>query len=466
MARKSVLKKEWLLVVASVALTLVIALGLIRYFAPQLLGIPVDLRTVQVAKEVPPFFDNIFRPEDFTAKDFIIEDPYIVRAKPLFRNELQMGPNDILGFRNRNVPCGAEVITIGDSQTYGNTTPLEQNWPSTMQRMLKPPGTIVYNMSCGAWAGVEYLEILKKALYFKPKVVVVAYYTGNDSLGSFLKAYGNDHYKDLRLDPSLSESDAPKVAFPPPRTDQFRVVFSDGVRTVFTPKLRHSCNEFNKVVDVGYEIMARTAEKMAEIAGPKEVKMVFTIIPTKEYAYEKKMKKEGFAMPPGYMELVNDERKRIQWLSDKFSRIPGAVYADVAGPLQEAALDAVELYPHDGNGHPVWKGYEVIATALAPVVQKLLPKPLAGPVGLSMDMNNFYPFFIAEGKLYGLKDQETLDYVQKKYGKFPFTTYDDINLIPWGGTLDLAMLKEKEGEQTAVGEARAETPTAGAQSAH
>ena len=53
------LKKEWLLMGVSVIATLLLALGLVRWFAPQLLGIPVDLQLVKVQKEVPPFFDNI-----------------------------------------------------------------------------------------------------------------------------------------------------------------------------------------------------------------------------------------------------------------------------------------------------------------------------------------------------------------------------------------------------------------------
>ncbi|MCR4346774.1 MAG: hypothetical protein NUV55_06190, partial [Sulfuricaulis sp.] len=36
-----------------VVITLTVAIGLIRWFAPQLLGIPVDLQSVRVSKEVP-----------------------------------------------------------------------------------------------------------------------------------------------------------------------------------------------------------------------------------------------------------------------------------------------------------------------------------------------------------------------------------------------------------------------------
>ncbi len=79
------MKKEWLLVLGSVLITLIIALGWIRWLAPGLLGIPPDLQLVQVDKRIPPFYDNIFRLEDYASKDFIINDPNTIqRAKPLF----------------------------------------------------------------------------------------------------------------------------------------------------------------------------------------------------------------------------------------------------------------------------------------------------------------------------------------------------------------------------------------------
>ena len=169
------MKKEWILIIISVSLTLVIALTLVRWFAPQLLGLPVDLQMVRVAKEVPPFFDGVFRPEDYKNQKYIIQDPYIMRAKPLLPSFLRMGPNDILGFRNRSVPNIADIITIGDSQTYGNNVFLEQNWPNNMVKDMHDQTPILYNISVGGWGAAEYFEIFHKALYLQPKVVIVAF---------------------------------------------------------------------------------------------------------------------------------------------------------------------------------------------------------------------------------------------------------------------------------------------------
>ena len=41
---------------------------------------------------------------------------------------------DQWGFRNRSVPTAVDVVTIGDSHTYGNTAKSEDAWPSVAGR--------------------------------------------------------------------------------------------------------------------------------------------------------------------------------------------------------------------------------------------------------------------------------------------------------------------------------------------
>jgi hypothetical protein len=57
------MKKEWLLLSISVLVTLIAALGIIRWMAPGLLGVPVDLQLVQVDEKLPPFYEGAFRRE-------------------------------------------------------------------------------------------------------------------------------------------------------------------------------------------------------------------------------------------------------------------------------------------------------------------------------------------------------------------------------------------------------------------
>src|SRR5262249_37665666 len=159
-------------------------------------------------------FDGVFRDQDYLSSDFILPDPIFVnRAKPMIDDQFVAGPHDILGFRNRSVPDTADIITIGDSQTYGNNVPVEYDWPSRLRSFISDTKSAqVYNMSCGGWDGIQYFEIMKAALRFRPRVVVVAFYSGNDPVGAFADVYGAPRWKDFRLDPQLRAEDAPAVA--------------------------------------------------------------------------------------------------------------------------------------------------------------------------------------------------------------------------------------------------------------
>jgi hypothetical protein len=62
------MKKDWLLLAASIVLTLGVALGIVRWLAPQLLGITPDLQLVKIDKKVPPFFETCLGPKISKAK--------------------------------------------------------------------------------------------------------------------------------------------------------------------------------------------------------------------------------------------------------------------------------------------------------------------------------------------------------------------------------------------------------------
>ena len=208
-------KKELLLLSATIIGTLFLCVVVLRAYAPQLLGIPNDLQMVQTSIEIPPFFENIFARADNDKKAFIIPDPTLKRAKPMFPDMGHIGPNDILGFRNRAVPTSADLVIIGDSQTYGNNALMDNNWPHMLgeQLLIKNKFLTRYDMAVGGWGAIEYFEAFKIALNLKPKVILIAFYTGNDSLETFRLAYANDKWMDWRLNDQLSSSDAPQINY-------------------------------------------------------------------------------------------------------------------------------------------------------------------------------------------------------------------------------------------------------------
>jgi lysophospholipase L1-like esterase len=367
------MRKDWILLAGSVAVSLVVALALLRWLAPGLLGITTDLQLVQVDEKVPPFFESVIRTQDFKARSFLLNDPYTgVRAKPLLPETGGIGPHDLLGFRNRGIPNSADLVVIGDSQTYGNNAALEQNWPSRMAQQLGSDATGVYSMAVGGWAAVQYLDMFPKALVFRPRVILVAFYTGNDALESFRMAYGNELWKSLRTNPGLSQEDLPRVEYPPPKSDWWTAKFHDGSKVIFTPAFRLASNQDHPAVEAGYRIMADTAQVISELAADLPVQVVFTVIPTKEYAYAKRIASEGITPSPAYQALLEHETAHMQRLVSALRALPNARYVDVATALQQAVLLGQPCYLSGSDGHPSNVGYAVIGTSIAAGIRGLL----------------------------------------------------------------------------------------------
>jgi lysophospholipase L1-like esterase len=378
-------KREWLLLTGSVVVSAVLAVGLIRLVAPDLLlaPVPVDRRVMRLDKALPPFYDGVFDPgEQAEGEDNtnLVNDPLTGHRRRTLvpENSLSLAdrnaPIDLLGFRNRAVPVVADVVTIGDSQTLGENATLDQDWPSVLKARLGDRAPEVYSMAVAGWGPVQYLYMFDKALRFRPRAVVVAFYTGNDPADALYMAYAFEPWKSLRGQDHRPES-APSH-WPPEPEDQWPVAFSDGIRTVFTAATRLTSNDraYPGTAE-GYRILLETARRMDRAAADAGVALVFTVIPTKELVFAPKVHEAGLRPPPDYARLVDDEAANIAELAKGLSALGHAAYVDVVTPLQRAALAGAPLYAKGADGHPAPAGYAVIAAALAPKVGAALPAP-------------------------------------------------------------------------------------------
>lgn len=368
------MQKELSTILAVTLVTIIITLTAIRFFAPHLLGVevPVDLQMVQVAKEVPPFFDGVFRDADRASTEWMIPDPYIKRHKPFLANHVSSGPHDLLGFRNESVPNQADIIAIGDSQTYGANATMEQSWPFQLRESLSPDRPSVYSMAVHGWGAIEYLEIFRKAIFFSPKLIIIAFYTGNDPAETFRLAYGNEKWERYRANDNLSTADYPTASWPPPASEQEYLIFRDGSERGFTPKMRGISNLRLPAVDKAYSIMAKTAQEIGEIAGKEKVQVLFTVIPTKELVHARRAEIEGLRVSEDFAALVRAEKEQIIHFSAQLSAIQGCDYVDIVADLQELAMGGRAIYPSTSDGHPLPEGYAAIARLLAPAVRRLL----------------------------------------------------------------------------------------------
>lgn len=119
------------------------------------------------------------------------------------RGSSKFWEHDAWGYRNRAVPKKAEILVIGDSQTYGLQVRPDDTWPQVLARLT---GKSLYNMAFPGWGPVQYRAAYKEGSVLGPKIVLMGVYFGNDFYDAFHVAYylpiGGD-LRDALREPSI-----------------------------------------------------------------------------------------------------------------------------------------------------------------------------------------------------------------------------------------------------------------------
>lgn len=320
-------------------------------------------------------------------QSFLVNDPIVVtRGRGLLLTPItEVGPNDLLGFRNRAVPVVADVVVLGDSQTYGNNAPMDLNWPSVVGASIAdrtPSG--VYSMAIGGWSAPQYAAMLEHALAFRPRVVALALYAGNDALEAFVAGYGNERFADLRPDPALGPADAPALEWPAPPADWWTVRYAPDAEVIFTPKFRLvAIDRSQPAVRAGLAIIIESVRRVSDRLARAGVPLVVTVIPTKETAFVPFLQDRKAPFPAEFGRLVEQEQQAVMELRSAFEAMRNVTYVDVLPALQAAVRRNPDAYPRDRDGHPREAGYAAIAGPMAAVIERLLPRPVSGPVVIS-----------------------------------------------------------------------------------
>ena len=169
--------------------------------------------------------------------------------------------------------------------------------------------------------------------------------------------------------------------------------------------------------------MASAARQIASIAGSQGIAVYFTIIPSKEMAYQGRVEQEQLAAPAAYQQAVMAEAERIAWLETQIRALGTAQFIDVAGPLSEAVRGAGRLFPESLDGHPVSAGYSVIARELVSALASELPAPPSGLVISQTGNDVAVPLFVRSGQYWLVNG----DY-RPLLAEFPSTQVQELNL--------------------------------------
>lgn len=118
-----------------------------------------------------------------------VEDTRLrLRSNPLWLE------HDANGYRNAHAMTHADIVALGDSNTYGSFVAREAAWP---QLLADRTGVSVYNMGVGGYGPGQYFLQIEDALRLSPKLIIVALYFGNDFVDTFVLAQRNPEIRAL-----------------------------------------------------------------------------------------------------------------------------------------------------------------------------------------------------------------------------------------------------------------------------
>jgi len=344
----------------------------------------------------------VLHPADFLSVE-MVSDP-IYGAVP----SSKVSGFDALGFRNRSVPETADIIAIGDSQTYGNAATMDDSWPYALGRLT---GRHVYNMGLGGYGPNQYFQILKtKALKLKPKMVICGLSLTDDFDNAFHLTYGLDYWAYLRTLPGLKvdfdtwdtgADSAPSLQkrirlWLSQHSVLYQLVFHTGfgdrlkgeyqirnaarlypglatslilpekhIVEAFQPTNNlHGLDQDRQSVREGMRITFELLREMNELCQEKGIQFVVLVIPTKEMAFSQYLE-NNTEIPLGdvvHKLLVNERIAMDQTFEFLSSRnIP---YVDPLPALQKSVGQGL-FAKSSGDMHPNKNGYLVMAETVA-----------------------------------------------------------------------------------------------------
>jgi lysophospholipase L1-like esterase len=345
----------------------------------------------------------------------LIQDPGVINDLILAARYAPNAPgHDARGFRNPQALSKADVVVLGDSQTWGVNVQPTEAWPLQLGRL---SGLSVYNMGVGSYGPAQYLKLTDQALELSPRTVVVGLYLGNDLYDAYNLTYRNDAYADMRLaqpnDDLKNDTILPRsIAFWNEEKEFHRdygrgslagstvwlrehtaigrllnrarwwpgasdldfeidrdwarahpehglVCEDENVRTVFTTAYRLAGQDLDDPrVAEGLRITKVVLERIRDkVRGRANLTVV--MIPTKELVYAELMKSRGTTNATYLRDLEMERKSRADLIS--WFRENGIQSIDVLPQMQDAIGRRQQLYPSTTESHPDAGGYTVIA---------------------------------------------------------------------------------------------------------
>jgi hypothetical protein len=338
-------------------------------------------------------------PVDFLRPELVCDSRYGHRIRP------GSGGHDAWGFRNPAGVGHADVLAVGDSQTYGESATARHSWPAWLGTLT---GRSVYNAGVGGYGPVEYEKLVVELLpRVRPDVVLIGLYTGNDiwdasescpNYQTNLAAVNScDVPAELLCDRVMAASDEMNrltwlrdwcsrhsVLYQAAKLATGRLTSTIRAEPVRRGEIVVSASGYAVGFDLAYwtrmtdiadarvrqgiEVAMLSIADMKRHCDDARTRCVFVLIPTKESVYVSLVSGGLSASDARELSRVVANEKFIRARLLAHLETIHAPFVDALPALRESARTSRHsLYPlHDP--HPTGEGYRVIAAAIAPAL--------------------------------------------------------------------------------------------------
>ncbi len=321
------------------------------------------------------------------------------------------------GFKNKEVLTTYDIVALGDSHTYG-----EFDGVSWTDYLKEKTDKNIYNIGVWGYGTAQYRYLIDKALEFKPKVIVIGFYMGNDVYDTYDIVYRFDKWNSYRKEDvdskpvvTTAEHGRQDVLFSSLRlfirdkivlykflSDRTRIIREklglakpyyigttdwtntdsgssliyddiDEIKTFFRNGERIRGVDLN---DQNTKEGLRLTELFLSEINKKVVdsgsKLLVVFIPTKQSVYKEKVGEKGQnnAIFQAIVENENIIKKEIE----NSAKENGFKTLDILDYMQESLEKNIRLYPDSIDDHPNSVGYIKYAEAMLPSIFDLFKK--------------------------------------------------------------------------------------------
>jgi hypothetical protein len=316
------------------------------------------------------------------------------------------------GFRNRKVLQEADIVTLGDSHTFGNNVSSENSWPQQLANMTN---MTVYNFGVGGYGSLQYYYLINEAIKLKPKYVILGLYLVNDLYDVCTSIRGLDFWNKWAREHNynLALCSDPKTSPPLHRSATLKAVKSLSKQTAIGSLILYSWGkmsarlsiirnrnkktkkdnavygnvvvneETNKTVitdarisrherytdlnqaDVflAVEITRDIFKDMKKKTDLNGIDFSVIFIPSKERSFFDYLVERGYQLPSKYYKLVSNEDNLVNKYSAFFREI-NIKFVDAKPYVVKELYRSGSVYPYADDGHPLEVGYKAYAQAV------------------------------------------------------------------------------------------------------